>query len=201
MPNMKTCELKFSFSYRGGTTTKQPNNHTGYWGKRDDAFKILPIGHYRLAFNVGLVFDGRRFWLIYSLTLRPQPLWSAPSCHSSTESSAAAFPSGFLEKTGARRHRWRQSISEVASEQKVQWRWQNGWWGPRLRKCISVFCKGSRFKGAATERLDRVVHRIDREIFRFYDYWRGNFLFRDIENQGGIVLKVNVSISKNYEAY
>jgi len=61
MPNMKLCEMKFCFSYRRGT--QQPNKHTGYWGKRDDAFKILPIGHYCLAFNVGLVFDGRRFWL------------------------------------------------------------------------------------------------------------------------------------------
>lgn len=36
---------------KGATEDIHPSTHTGYWGKRDDAFKILPIGHYCLAFN------------------------------------------------------------------------------------------------------------------------------------------------------
>lgn len=64
MPNMKFFEINFCFSYRAACphwerTSSYPVpvavavavQTTGYCAKRDDAFKILPIGHYCLAFN------------------------------------------------------------------------------------------------------------------------------------------------------
>jgi len=68
--------------------------------------------------------------------------------------------------------------------------------------CASAsFFGGSRFKGAATERLDRVVQRIDREIFRFYGYCHGNGLFRDIGKHVGLMSELSVSVSKDLEMY
>lgn len=60
---MKFFEINFCFSYRADCPHWERTSSyavpvpvavqtTGYCAKRDDAFKILPIGHYCLAFNV-----------------------------------------------------------------------------------------------------------------------------------------------------
>jgi len=158
MPNMKFFEINFCFSYRAAHIGKRRRvrvrvQTTGYCAKRDDAFKILPIGHYCLAFNaapltallIDLLID-----VAPSLSLcvplhvflshcRWQKIiirqWQKDFYKQNDQGveELRRWGAGWIPLTTAR---WQPSISKKTASLPSSW--QNGWWWLKVKLKLKV---------------------------------------------------------------